>query len=542
MLLIASAAMLSAQNNTIERDYVPVIQKTALPPLAGMVISEWRAYRYDARTDQWSAVPFQIDELDSRGRWEKFSNDTTDVDDELVFMPKSLGDRAGASQWLLSETARRAPRIELEFVDPLATDRKGWLYLYRADGSEPPLPSLFSYAAGPDGMPAADTVMTPTFHLGRNHNGWMDYLTIGNNKVDLIDRFKLRLAGKMFFGPSYDINEDYVEAKTGDNVVFFIPGPVRALHIIKASFLLEKLKLPLMPKRSTFDYYYQYFPHSFKISAETDLDASLLAIFGVQLMRQSLDFSDQATGMRVYSPFNREGLLIDGRADQPVETVSGGVENNWVMVSGAQGTVLLIFEISPMKNSKRLFYLHDKAEGGSADGTMDTGDGRSYGDMGLMVKATGSALISDRLTVNYKGYFVDRPNLDAEFGEQIVRWDLNPLTMSVREQFYLPSASKKRRVMPDLFKLLPATPNPYNPRKQSSVHFPFHAAPGRYEMKLYDLIGREVASFPAFAAEDGHGEVLWDGVVEGGGPLTPGVYFLQLRSGLYLQTQRLIVH
>ncbi|MDZ7372136.1 MAG: hypothetical protein ONB12_13325, partial [candidate division KSB1 bacterium] len=298
----------SAQKNGIDRRYVPILQSCNHPLLLNLRIDEWTAFRYDADRNEWQAVPFQFDKLDKKGKIERFPSDSTDATDELAVLPDHLGDRAAAWQWLNDPASQAEARIELEFSDPLDSGKRGWLYLYRRVGSKPALPQSLRYSPGPSDAPAADTIKTDAFALGHNRNGWMDYLALGADRADLIDRFKLRLAGKMFIGPAYDINEDYVESQTGSEVVFFIPGPVRAFHIIKANFLLEKLKLPLLPKRSTFDYHFHYFPNSFKISAETDLDAAILSIFGVQLLRQSLDLSENARGMKVFSPFNRDGL------------------------------------------------------------------------------------------------------------------------------------------------------------------------------------------------------------------------------------------
>lgn len=547
VMIFSIAAVLfgaaAAQKNSIDRKYVPILQSCDRPLLLNLRIDEWTAFRYNADRDEWQAVPFQFDKLDKKGKIERFPSDSTDATDELAVMPEHLGDRAAAWQWLADPASQTEARIELEFSDPLDSGKRGWLYLYRRVGSKPALPQALRYSPGPADAPAADTIKTDAFTLGHNRNGWMDYLALGSDRTDLIDRFKLRLAGKMFIGPAYDINEDYVESQTGNEVVFFIPGPVRAFHIIKANFLLEKLKLPLLPKRSTFDYHFHYFPNSFKISAETDLDAAILSIFGVQLLRQSLDLDENARGMKVFSPFNRGGLTVDGKPDQVVEPVSGGVENNWVMVSGPQGAIVLIFELSPMKNSKKLFYFYDNGDSGKGgDGTADTGDGKSIGDSGIMVKATGSALIADKLIVNYKAYFVTEPNLDADFGERIVRWDQNPLKLTTREQRYVPSTTKRRFLTPRGFRLLPAYPNPFNPKQMKSVRFEFEAPPGEHRLLLFNVLGQQAAVFSGVAAEDGRGAILWDGRQADGTPFPPGVYFLQFSEGADLRTEKLIIN
>ena len=531
-----------AQLNTIDRKYVPIVQKTAVAPLNNLTISEWSAFRYDQQKDAWLPVPFQIDEIRDKGLLDHQPDDQTDFTDELAVMPTDLGDRALSSQWLNDQESRKHARIELQFVDPLAPEKSGWLYLYRHVAAKPTLEPFLHYTPGPAGVPAADTVRAEAFLLGHSANGWLDYLTLGRDRRNLIDRFKLRLAGSGGLAGTYEINEDLVKGRSDNEAVYFFPGPVRAFHVINSIFMLSKLKLMGLTDRG-FRSDFQYFPHSFNIAAETDLNQTMLLLFGAKLLRQSLDFNENAVGMTVYSPFNRSGLTIDGAADTFTDAISGGIENNWVMAAGAQGAVILIFEISSVTNSKRLFYFHEDTSGGTTgDGTKDTGDGRSYGDMGIMLRAAGSgALKTDRLAVNYKGYFIDQPNLDAAFGEQIVAWDQNPLTMSVSEQLYVPSATKKRRLLPGDFKLLPAYPNPFSPREQKNIRFEFEASPGAYHLKLFNVLGQQVADFPALVSADGRGVVLWNGHDAGGEPLTSGVYLLHLQSGDKVQTQTLVI-
>jgi hypothetical protein len=544
LMTILPAAWTPAQENSIDRKYVPIIQKTAVAPLNNLIISEWSAFRFDQKKSEWSAIPFQFDELRDDGRYDHLADGITDANDELAVMPTDLGDRAESSQWLDDAATRNSPRIELEFADPLSPGKNGWIYLYRNVTAKPMIEPFLDYSPGPAGMPAADTVKTRAFSLGHNQNGWMDFLTIGADKRDLIDRFKLRLAGSGGIAGTYEINEDYIKGRTDNEAVYFFPGPVRAFHIINANFLLSKLKLAGVTDKG-FRSDFQYFPHSFQIYAETDLNQVLLLLFGTKLLRQSLDFNENAHGMTIYSPFNPNGLSIDGVADQPVEDITGGIDNNWVMASGPQGSILLFFEISSVKNSTRLFYFYDdKSSEKSGDGTKDTGDGRSYGDMGIMVKAIGGgALKTDKLTVNYKAYFIDEPSLDASFGKQVIDWDQNPLTMTVREQYVTPAVVKQHRIQPGKFTLFPAYPNPFNPKTQKNVRFEFEAsAAGSCELVLYNILGQQVASFMADSTTiDGRSVVLWDGRDAYGLPLHAGVYFLHLKSGMELETQKLVI-
>jgi hypothetical protein len=536
---------LLAQNNSLTRQYTPVVQSMSTALLFGLNVNEWSAFRFDRAANAWHPVPFQIDQLKDNGRYDKDSDGVADATDELIFMPEDAGDRADNSFWLENSASQQHPRIELEFTDPLATDEKGWIYLYKNVDETISVENYIDYSPGPSDKPAADTVKTDAFILGHDKNGWIDYLAFPDGRGDIIDRFKLRLAGKGFLIPAFEINEDFVEAETGADAVAYYSGPVRSFHETKAVILIEKLNLPLLPATSDFKYNYQYTSHSFQITAETDIDAGLLALFGIKTIRQSLDFNENAAGMKIYSLNNIAGLLVDGATDSYSDAVNNSSSQNWVMASGANGTVMLIVDISLMRNSRRLlFYADDLTGNDRPDGTLDTGDMKSFGDMGLMLKATGDALITDQLTVKFKGYFIDQPNLDAEFGNTIYAWEQNPLLMTVTEQAFAPTiVTEKKNISPDAFYLAPAYPNPYSSSAGGFIHFEINGRKNEvYDLVVYNVLGRRVARIKSIQFDASETRTLtWNARDFDGEPLSPGVYFYQLNSSELTQTHKLVI-
>ncbi len=542
-MIFLLAGIIQAQQRTLERQYVPIIHPLSKAPLFEMQLMNWTAYAYDAQADSWQAVPFQFDKLDDKGRYDTEPDSIADASDELCLLPEHLGDHATASDWLDDPATQFLPRMELEFEDPLNPGEKGWVYLYRNVSSDPELPDYLSYKPGPQETPAADTIRSTAYTLGHNREGWMDYLSLAQNRdTDLIDRFKLRLAGDMLIGPEYEINENFVEATTDTDQVEFYDGPVRAFHKINAEVLIEKLGLPLLPKRADFDYHFQYFPYSFQIAAETNIDATMLTLFGVQLIRQSLDLSQNAVGMHVYSAQNRDGMLVDGSPDNATLPIPASQEQNWVMASGPQGTILVIFEISPMKNSNKQLYYNDNKDGSAVDGTEETGTPGTYGDMGVMVKATGSALITQQLTVTYKGYFVNEANQDVTFGEQLIEWVNNPLTLTATEQIYDPSSVHNKKDQPQTYELAAVYPNPFNPKNQPFTQIEFRGLSDHvYDLVIYNVLGQQVVEFKNLRATKGLQSVRWDGLNHLGMRVRPGTYFCKLSGGSFSQTQKVIV-
>jgi len=537
------APMLFAQLNTIDRKYVPVTFKTATPPLFELNVDDWTAFRFNSTIKTWSLIPFQFDQLSESNKYDRHGDGVTDATDEITFMPSDIGDKATPSDWL-SEATYENERIEVQVTDPLEPSKNGWIYLYKNVTSAQEAPSYLQYSAGPVAIPAADTIITHAFTLGHNRNGWIDFLKFSNGSVDIIDRFKLRLKGKSFLIPSYDINEDYVEASTSPEDVSFFNGPVRAFHITKADILLEKLGIALLPKRSSFKYNYEYTPYSFAIEAQTDIDASLLALFGVKLMRQSLDFNENAAGMMFYSDTNRDGVLIDGVPSGYSDVLSQDQQQNWVMATGDRGTVFLIFDVDIMKNSKRRIYFRDQKDNPwTGDETANTGDEYSYGDMGVMIEATGDALITSQLSVVFKGYFIDQKNVKVEFAEQLFAWEQNPLQITAEAQRYDATRAVRTNLQPDDFALDAAYPNPYSLKSNKNIIFAFSGQRNEfYDLVVFNIIGQQIVAFNNLSVDaNGRHALRWDGRDAAGSFISPGVYFYQLKNGAHIQTEKLVI-
>ena len=122
--LLLMSSVLSAQ---IARQYEPVIiVGEYLPETIYQEIDHLYLFAYDATTDTWEAVPFQIDEADTSFDEErKFFELEVDIslrgvldfDDELVFMANDLGDWADSTKWV---TDADTFRCEIEVTDPLS--------------------------------------------------------------------------------------------------------------------------------------------------------------------------------------------------------------------------------------------------------------------------------------------------------------------------------------------------------------------------------------------------------------------------------------
>ena len=93
--------------------------------------------------------------------------------------------------------------------------------------------------------------------------------------------------------------------------------------------------------------------------------------------------------------------------------------------------------------------------------------------------------------------------------------------------------NKKSAVIPGRFELLQNYPNPFNPATTISFTLPSAALT---TLKIYDIVGREVAALRSEEMQAGKHLIQWDASA-----LASGVYFYRLRSGSYLMTKKLVL-
>jgi len=84
-------------------------------------------------------------------------------------------------------------------------------------------------------------------------------------------------------------------------------------------------------------------------------------------------------------------------------------------------------------------------------------------------------------------------------------------------------------------RLLPAAPNPFNPR--TTVRFEL-ARGGRTEIAVHDLMGRRVRILVSADLEAGAHGTSWNGLDQAGRQVASGVYLIVLRGEDYLESRR----
>jgi hypothetical protein len=86
---------------------------------------------------------------------------------------------------------------------------------------------------------------------------------------------------------------------------------------------------------------------------------------------------------------------------------------------------------------------------------------------------------------------------------------------------------------PETFALFQNYPNPFNPSTNISFNLP---AKSFVSLKVYDLLGREVAALAAQTMSAGTHALQWNA-----GKMPSGVYFYRLKAGTFTQTKKLVL-
>ena len=542
--VLALAGASSAGGLQRMRTYQPVVLRgSAASALDGAPVDELALFAYSSANQVWTEVPFQIDErVLAPDPWDPgsqrllyFADDDglLDSDDELVFMCESLGDRAPDS-WLDDAASRTYPRVEIQVQDPL-TGGSGWVYLYRSPSfsGTVPAPYDFSYDAATDQI----TTSRYSVRLGAG-TGLVEDMAVlppWGTGVDFFDTQKIRMVGLLtVFSLSLPFGRDWnpQAANERDNLFIYPDStrvtarPVvrlvrRALHAIKFGvYVFDDARFPVVTR---------FYPYSVTLAGGADLSNLGESVdVELDLLRQSWDFNEAATGMRWMNRHNT-GVLIDGVPDEVDRTVDLPIRE-WFAATGDQGTLFTYVSfVDTLGERQQLYYLDDK-NGGQADSTQvdggDTGqDSVSYGDIGLLF--TGKAA-RPNLRLDFQAYFLPA-NLGRAEAEDLVQAIENPVRVRTRAQdFGQTRVAAGRSSLPSRFTVEPAFPNPFNMSTQ--IRFVLPRA-GHVDATVLDPLGRTRKTLVRGTLRAGEHRLVWDGADDAGADLPSGTYVLRVRFG-----------
>jgi hypothetical protein len=356
----------------IGRSLDPVILKGQnLPALLGKDTIGFRFYAFNADEISWYPVPFQIDEVTAvrDSGYYAYKNTVLDPMDELVFMARDLGDRAGERVWYDEATAVQCPRYEIAVQNPV-TNALGYLYVYWSPFLPISSHSYISYAN--------ETVYASSYEAGQDvgkAGGLLTSLVIparaGGDGLNLFDEQRLRIQTtadhaatqavtvhiREKWSKSYDLKSlvggkiGEINVEAGHSHFKHTEGPIR---VIRTNYLNVRFsgygKISGLAEFS-FDQTivlpigYKFYSDFYEMPYDSiviDLSKSLTGMdkYGLDLTNSKIllcsTLNSNGMGMRYYTPrlltedAKISGLKIDGKSDTGVYgSVSDLIAGEW---------------------------------------------------------------------------------------------------------------------------------------------------------------------------------------------------------------------
>ena len=271
--------------------------------------------------------------------------------DELVFMAKDLGPQAGSG--LMEQLPHGS--VEIRVTDPLSNNTG---YAYLADAPGVPKRSEEVYVQYDV---SRDYIETPVYTVGHSevfpiaHNENVIKKEAGGEGLDLIDIFKQRVLATAFFGT---LKFDKRAKDWTSEISAYKDGPVRVIRKNENHlYLAGKIKSP-----SLYTYTF-YLRDLFWFPAEVNVPFRLSRLITSMDIFAATDFCRNAVGMEFFSNSEGEGLLVDGITSPQEEALDREVNQDWMLVTGSQGTWMNRILIGPgLEPVHRWLFYEDDAQ------------------------------------------------------------------------------------------------------------------------------------------------------------------------------------
>jgi hypothetical protein len=414
------------------RDHeVILLTGQSMGQFVGLPIDQIFFYSYREKDNAWHQITFQIDQLDGNAGYFNGNNYNNIIDeiDEFLFMANEAGDYASLSSWINDDDSKQYVRNEIEIINPNDPLTKRYVYIYRSSmlSLDPGLPNYYVKYIDSG---YADTIKTASYIEGHNGKGipdlWLIADSTGTFGNDILDRQKARAKGTYkpfpFITISYNMTEDDLNVVKME----YKRGPIRIIRDITFKAEVSGISIDVGTFR------YRYYPYQIE---SLGADKNLKSDYGVKLIRQSFDLDSTATGMFFNNPKNYD-LMIDGMEDVVNDTIYPSPVMNWYMYSGDIGTVVVLNEVVPLSNATHKLYYHESLTNSTGDGTPNTGDNKSFGDVGILFVGDN---LKGKISIPYFNYFLPGKN-PLEYGSLLAYQAQNPLQRVHSWQNYITPA------------------------------------------------------------------------------------------------------
>ncbi len=417
ILLLVNAAAINA--DVLRNMEVVITNGNKLPNFINNAtpVHDIFVYAYDADSDSWHQIPWQIDELNENrvGYYFGDKNGIYESNEELLFIAQDAGDLAPSASWIDDEDSKNYPRYEFMVYDDLDQTYVNYVYVYRSATlqPDPTLPSYMSYTVSKSGNDVINAVSYLEGHTAGKPTAWQIPVSAGGSNINILNGQKARVNANVPIVGEIKITEE--DLKYNYDNIEYLAGPIRVIREVtfklKKSILGYTLELDLTFKK----YYYPYYIEAFAPAKTLSSD------WGIKLIRLSYDLSTSADGMTFYNPFNK--LLIDGIKDVVDRSLLFAPEYNWFMATGDQGTYINIFRIDKI-DVEQILYYWDSQKDDTYDGTYNSKlDYKSYGDTGVLLRGS---KMEGKLGLPMRMLFLGA-NQDSLVGPALVDNVVNPL-------------------------------------------------------------------------------------------------------------------
>ena len=192
----------------------------------------------------------------------------------------------------------------------------------------------------------------------------------------------------------------------------------------------------------------------------------------------------------------------------------------------------LYFGVTITENELLSFSLPPKPPVGAFDARF-TGDWKYCSNEGVIeVMNQGTPI-----TVEYSINDGEKWEIVDENGGVVELWSNGVMEIS-GDVFQLVLRKSTSGVIPNIFTLHPAYPNPFNPVTSLRYDLPEQT---QVTLTIYDLMGREVTQLINTTQEAGYKSVQWNATDMHGKPVSAGVYLCQIRAGEFVQTRKMVL-
>lgn len=521
-----------SQIKTLNRQYDPVIVAgEAFPEFNGVPVGELFLFAFDAATDQWQMISFQIDERDTSGSY--FNPDEEpglDANDEIAFMAKDAGDRA-LSSWIDDASSQTYTRYEIAVRDTSSGEDTAWVYLYRSSTLTPANQTDYvQYIAGPADAAVADTVEGVTYKIGNSDkNGLPNFMAVtqagGGTGIDILQKQSIQIDVSIGITLPLDEENNFVgkdvQVKDGNirvvreliNDIVVLPGQPPAF---------ENLAFPVF-----------YYAFTYKISGDFDIPQNIDfngVPISIQRVQQSYNLNPDAVGMKFFSKNNAD-VPVDGVPD----TVNDDIvpypqETTWVMITGVQGTFINLYTIPNLGDSQKLFYEDDAGN-------------QEYGNAGFVLRS--STHIFGPAPLGLTGIFPSGVEAGQEqaLGNRL-SVALDAQSAGQRFDDVTSVADRSGGEFPESFTLGQNYPNPFNPSTLIQYSLPANAnisAGSTTKLTVYNLLGEEIVTLVDKAQAPGTYSVTWDGKDSLGRTVPSGIYVYRLKAGAFEASRKMLL-